>query len=157
MAVYPQTHHHLRKRKTTLWSPARFPHSLVLGIPDPSGGASYQKLQPLSLRRGVARGNEPGPNSECFWEEVGLLDRPADSLARQRERRRDVARGPTRHRGKREREKEREGEKRNEGRMAASAEEEYVKTSTGDFVFKKAHVHGSQNLYLKGKVCLPTS
>lgn len=36
--------------------------------------------------------------------------------------------------------------------MAASAEEEYVKTSTGDFVFKKAHVHGSQNLYLKGKV-----
>lgn len=38
--------------------------------------------------------------------------------------------------------------------MAALArkQQEYVKTSTGDFVSKKAHVHGSQNLYLKGKV-----
>eukprot|EP00903_Cladosiphon_okamuranus_P017510 g16128.t1 len=35
--------------------------------------------------------------------------------------------------------------------MESLAEEDYVKTSTGDFVFKKAHVHGSQNLYLKGK------
>eukprot|EP00752_Nemacystus_decipiens_P003797 g3493.t1 len=40
--------------------------------------------------------------------------------------------------------------------MEALAEEDYVKTSTGDFVFKKAHVHGSQNLYLKGKsIILP--
>lgn len=36
--------------------------------------------------------------------------------------------------------------------MAASVKEDYVKTDTGDFVFRKAHVHGSQNLYLKGKV-----
>ncbi|CAM9259810.1 unnamed protein product [Pylaiella littoralis] len=35
--------------------------------------------------------------------------------------------------------------------MAASVKEDYVKTDTGDFVFRKAHVHGSQNLYLKGK------
>lgn len=31
-------------------------------------------------------------------------------------------------------------------------EREYVKTNTGDLVSRKAQVHGSQNLYLKGKV-----
>jgi len=46
-----------------------------------------------------------------------------------------------------------EAESREQGsEMAATAEEEYVRTSTGDLVFKSAHVHGSQNLYLKGKV-----
>lgn len=31
-------------------------------------------------------------------------------------------------------------------------EREYVKTNTGDLVSRRAQVHGSQNLYLKGKV-----
>eukprot|EP00904_Undaria_pinnatifida_P003068 jgi/Undpi1/12762/HiC_scaffold_6.g02430.m1 len=33
----------------------------------------------------------------------------------------------------------------------ASAAVDYVKTNTGDLVSRQAHVHGSQNLYLKGK------
>lgn len=37
-------------------------------------------------------------------------------------------------------------------RKLAGMEKEYVKTHTGDLVSLKAHVHGSQNLYLKGQV-----
>lgn len=37
-------------------------------------------------------------------------------------------------------------------RASAAVDKEYVKTNTGDLVSRKAHVHGSQNLYLKGKV-----
>lgn len=37
-------------------------------------------------------------------------------------------------------------------RASAAVDRDYVKTNTGDLVSRKAHVHGSQNLYLKGKV-----
>lgn len=35
---------------------------------------------------------------------------------------------------------------------ASGTDTDYVKTNTGDLVSRKAQVHGSQNLYLKGKV-----
>lgn len=38
-----------------------------------------------------------------------------------------------------------------QGGMAAT-ERDYVRTNTGDLVSRRAKIHGSQNLYLKGKV-----